>query len=341
MISTTLDARANHDMPSREEAWGIAFNWVCHRRRHAPSSADIWHLRYHWDKLDSFLFHKALTGAYRLSPMRIHRQSGRTWVQWTAADAMVLKWVALQVSPLLPVHKKCSHLKGHGGGKESLSIVWSQLTSGEYQYVCRTDIRGYYQHIQKNQVLSIVKQWVKDHVLVELIRQYLYYTVEDGGEFYTPENGICRGCALSPLIAGSLLYHVDKYFASVNGLYYTRYMDDFLILTGKRWPLRRAIKHLYGFFDEGGFERHPDKTRIGKIDRGFDWLGVWFTPSGTSIAPRALNNHTDRCQHIYERAKLAGLSHEAALLRVSQYREKWARWATSIMPSGKSTSKPD
>ena len=270
--------------------------------------------------------------------MLVHRNLGRSWVQWCAQDALVLKWVTFQIATQLPVHPRCAHLKGHGGGKQSISTIWQQLQSNEYQFVYRTDIRGYYQHIQKPQVLSLVRQWVKEPVLINLIEQYLYYTVEDCGEFHSPETGICRGCALSPLIGGSLLHHVDSFFASENELFYSRYMDDFLFLTRKRWPLRRAMKQLYGFFDLGGFERHPDKTRIGKIERGFDWLGVWFTPTETTIAPRALNNHAERCRQVYERAVLTGSSHEDACARVSEYKQRWNIWATSMLPSNNGES---
>lgn len=313
--------------------WNNAFLWICQRRQHAPPSADIWHLRYHWTSLNSALFHTVTSGKYRLSPMLVHRNLGRSWVQWCASDALVLKWVTLQIAALLPVHPRCAHIKGHGGGKTSISVVWEQLQSTEYRFVYRTDIRGYYQHIQKPQVLSLIHRWVKEPILIDLVKQYLYYTVEDCGEFHSPEKGICRGCALSPLIGGSLLHHVDSFFSSQNELFYSRYMDDFLFLTRKRWPLKHAMKQLYVFFDMGGFERHPDKTRIGKIEQGFDWLGVWFTPTETTIAPRALNNHTERCRQVYKRARLTGASHEEASQRVSEYKHRWGIWAASMLPS--------
>ncbi|MEF9709481.1 reverse transcriptase domain-containing protein [Escherichia coli] len=60
-------------------------------------------------------------------------------------------------------------------------------------------------------------------------------SVEDGGEIHTPETGIPRGCALSPLLAGSLLYHIDADFNATEDIYYARYMDDFILLTQTRW----------------------------------------------------------------------------------------------------------
>ncbi|ELD8091265.1 hypothetical protein WM620_005040 [Salmonella enterica] len=33
-------------------------------------------------------------------------------------------------------------------------------------------------------------------------------------------------------------------------------------------------------FAQAGFEQHPDKTFIGRVEKGFDWMGFWFTEKG-------------------------------------------------------------
>lgn len=118
-----------------------------------------------------------------MQPMQLHCQHDRSWVQWSAQDALVLKWVTLQVENHLPTHQRCVHLKGRGGGRQSVEQVGQALTSGEYAFVYRTDIRGYYRHIRKTQVLSLVQQHIENPVLTGLIEQYLFYSVEDGGRF--------------------------------------------------------------------------------------------------------------------------------------------------------------
>lgn len=314
--------------------WQAAWDWLCQRRRHAPPNADVWHLRYHWSRLGDPLYRQVLAGRYCLSPMQVHHHYAQSWVQWNAQDALVLKWVALQVENRLPTHARCAHIKGHGGGRQSVRDVWLALQSGEYAFIYRTDIRGYYRHIRKQQVLSQVKWHIADSVLVGLIEQYLYYSVEDGGEFYTPEHGICRGCALSPLIGASLLHHVDGYFNAQEGVFYTRYMDDFVVLTRSRWQLRRGVKQLHEFFNLGGFETHPDKTQLGRIEHGFDWLGVWFTPTGTTIAPRALENHHARRVRLYEQAQRRKLSPTETESRVRAYEARWNIWAEGMLTGG-------
>lgn len=314
-------------MNKADSDWLAAYVWLKARRRHAPPNADVWHLRFHWPQQGEALYQQVCSGNYHLQPMQLHRYHDSRWVQWCAQDALVLKWVALQVEKRLPMHERCAHIKGRGGGRQSVREVWQALASGHYPFVYRTDIRGYYRHIRKEQLLSIVRQYISDPVLSDLTEQYLYYSVEDGGEIFTPGHGICRGCALSPLMGAALLYHVDSHFAASQGIFYARYMDDFVLLTRTRWQLRRCVKQLHEFFNLGGFETHPDKTQLGRIEHGFDWLGVWFTPEGTTIAPRALENYRVQRLRLYEQARRRGLSATEASERVQAYEVRWNRWA--------------
>lgn len=207
---------------------------------------------------------------------------------WSAQDALVLKWLALSVEHQLPQHEACMHLRERGV-RRSLQQLTERLQTGRYRFVHRTDIRGYYRHIRKPQIILLVNEWVTDPVQRELIEQYVYYSVERDGEIHTPVYGIPRSCALSPLIGGSLLYHTDHHFREMNpdDVFYVRYMDDFLLLTRTRWQLRRGIAQLAQFLELSGFERHPGKTQTGRLENGFDWLGFWFRPDGVTPSARA------------------------------------------------------
>ncbi|WP_420284047.1 reverse transcriptase domain-containing protein [Serratia liquefaciens] len=259
--------------------------------------------------------------------MQVYRRRNKRWVQWSAHDALVLKWVAMQIEDQLPRNPHCHHLKGHGGVNGSVQSVASAWQSGEWRYFYRTDIRGYYRHVLKHQVAGQLHWHIQDAVCRNLCLQWLYYSVEDGGEIRTPEKGICRGSALSPMIGGSLLRHVDSYFATREELFYARYMDDFIFFTKTRWYLRKTIKSLYEFFDLGGFETHPDKTQLGRMENGFDWLGVWYAPEGPRIAPRAIENHREHIARLYEQARLRKLSKAETDKRVREYESRWMNWA--------------
>ncbi len=104
-------------------------------------------------------------------------------------------------------------------------------------------------------------------------------------------------------------------------------MDDFIFFTRTRWHLRKAIKSLHEFFDLGGFEVHPDKTQLGNIEKGFDWLGVWYPPLGPRIAPRALENYRNCCVRLDEQARHRGLPRAEIDELVRAYEARWKVWA--------------
>jgi len=52
-------------------------------------------------------------------------------------------------------------------------------------------------------------------------------------------------------------------------------MDDILILSKTRWHNRKAIKAMNQIFNQ--LKQHPDKTLLGRIERGFDFLGYHFS----------------------------------------------------------------
>lgn len=323
----------NTDGGTLRQLWIQAAQWLWKQRRHSPPGADVWDLRFHWTEIQSDLFERVMSGDYWLKPMLCYRtRSGERLAQWSACDALVLKWLALQVDGRLPVHQRCEHRKNGGGVRGSARRLHRAITEGEYRFVYRTDIRGYYRHIRKPQAYSQFCRYVTAPELQELFRQYLHYSVEDGGEIHTPENGIARGCSLSPLVGASLLYHCDSDFNHMEGIYYARYMDDFMVLTRTRWHLRRSIRRLNEYLDTGGFSVHPDKTYIGRLSRGFDWLGVSYDETGaTGLSERALRHHRERSLRLYERACARGQEESEIRERVQAYRARWRTWGTGLL----------
>lgn len=312
-----------------------AWRWVCDARKDAPAQADVWHLRHHWEEQQQPLLATLLAGEYRLSPMLIVGRADEQKAMWSAQDALVLKWVALQVAPQLPLHARCEHIKGHEGGPASVRKMSEALTQSGYRWVLRTDVKGYYANIDKAQLLLQVERHVAHPVLRGLITQYVHYTVEDGGTFHTPEKGIGRSCPLSPLMGALYLQEMDEHFGQVmqtGRIYYARYMDDIVVLTHSRWQLRKHVRTLNRLLTQKGLCQHPDKTFIGRTVKGFDWMGAWLEPQGvTDIAPRAKANHREKVRRLYERAWRRREPKAVTQRRVSNYRWRWAIWVGGIL----------
>lgn len=232
----------------------------------------------------------------------------------------------------LPVHPQCEHVRGNGGGRQSILRVDRHLREHGTPFVFRTDIKGYYATIDKSRLYDQLCRHVSHPVLLNLLWQFLHYSVEQGGNFHTPRRGISRGAALSPLLAAFHLYAVDSHFEKhLPRVRYARYMDDFIILAPGRWLLRRAVRDLKRLMSEYGFTLHPDKTQLGYTARGFDWMGLWFTQAGMqAIAPRARNKHLQQCRRLYE--QIRNLNSQIQAARMAQYRRRWFR---ALVPPGR------
>jgi RNA-directed DNA polymerase len=165
---------------------------------------------------------------------------------------------------------------------------------------------------------------VGERNILNLLGQYLRRTAESGGWFWDIERGISLGCPLSPLIGTFFLDDLDRRM-TMTGLFYIRFMDDILVLAPTRWKLRRAIRAVNEILGSLGLEKHPDKTFIGRIERGFDFLGYSFSRGALRVARQTLHNHASRLHRLYERRKTT----PAWAVCLDVYVARWMRWCRS------------
>ncbi len=241
--------------------------------------------------------------------------------------------LAQVLAGVLPSHIACAHLKGHGGHKGSVNRVLGWLTQCQHGFVCRTDIRGYYAHINQRQLIEQLAKHLECGIVRDLLAQVIHYTVEYGGTFHTPHQGISRGSPLSPLLAGFQLFEIDCHFAAQKHLRYSRFMDDFIILAKTHWHLLAAVASLNRYFSHFGFTQHPDKTFIGRVEKGFDWLGYRFDATGLcAVAQATLEHFAIKRRQLYEQARRIRLSRQETQQRVAAYIDRWQRWVVAGLP---------
>jgi RNA-directed DNA polymerase len=162
-----------------------------------------------------------------------------------------------------------------------------------------------------------------------VLRNYCYQavrrTVEYGGTFQDIEQGISRGSPLSPLLGALYLKALDDKM-SKQGIFYVRYMDDILIMTKTRWQNRRAVKLMNQTFDQLNVQQHPDKTFIGRIERGFDFLGYHFSTEPLQLAAITVKKHLERLHRFYEQQDNKKATPEEVALVLGVYVKRWRSW---------------
>jgi RNA-directed DNA polymerase len=134
--------------------------------------------------------------------------------------------------------------------------------------------------------------------------------------------GITLGCPLSLLIGALFLDDLDRRMETTR-LFYIRFMDDILVLAPTRWKLRRAVGSVNAILGSLRLEKHPDKTFIGRIERGFDFLGYHFATGSLTRARGTLVNFADKVSRLYEREREGPRSSS----RSGSYVRRWLAWA--------------
>ncbi len=213
-----------------------AFKVLSQQRQHFPLSDELWRCWRDWPQWKTDLLDTINRGDYLFSPLRrIRKKNGQVQHLWTSSDALAIKVVTEELQQRLTLSPRCSHLKNHGGLKQTIRTVQSNLK--DYRFVCKTDVKGFYESIDQYTLLNLIADQVPDSLLRNYCYQIIRRTVEDGGEYWEVEQGISRGSAISPLFGALYLKELDDRMSHQQGICYMHYMDDILILTQTHWQL--------------------------------------------------------------------------------------------------------
>ena len=327
-----------------------AYLWLIKQRAHHSPHADIWQLRANWHTWRNEIIESVRCGDYTLSAVRYYHINNELIGVWSASDALVLKMLALHLSETLSdvVSDRVYHIKGTPQKKRGIAAavdhVRRTLDRTTYKYVMRSDIKSYYASIDHNILYHQCTQHISDLRILRWIKQYMAYHIYDDGIYRTNKVGISLGSPLSPLMAALYLRPLDISM-SERSVFYIRYMDDWIILAKSRWSLRRAVAKCNLILDTLKVAQHPDKTYIGKITKGFDFLGVQFDTSvppavspptvplqipttasppviTTSVSLRSITKHLSKIYWLYEQG--------ATNRRISLYRKRWIIYQQSL-----------
>ena len=308
-----------------DEVLDEAYAWLCDRREHYSHHDDVWDVRFHWPEIKPVLQAALLGGEYRFSPLRrIHRAEDDLEI-WSALDSLVLKAIAIVLTQRLApkLSDRCSHLAGNGGAKAAVRYVLEKLPAN--QFVFRTDVKSYYASIDHDVLYSQLAGLIDDPRLLDLLRQYLRRTVYDDGLYEAVTQGISLGCPLSPLMGAVFLDMLDRRMETT-GLAYVRFMDDWVMLAPTRWKLRAAIRVVNQALAELKVQKHPDKTFVGWIAAGFEFLGFRYNSAGLAgVAKATSEKFAARINRLYE--------HGADAVLIGQYVRRWFQWVRSGLRS--------
>jgi RNA-directed DNA polymerase len=155
-----------------EATLDTAYSWLCKQRRNFPANADIWHLRFHWHTIRGELLQTLNKQDYTFMPLSVvTKADGESIHLWSSQDALVLKMLAMALPDALALSPHCTHIKGHGGLKATVSALHAALP--DYRYVMKTDVKGYYKSIDHTILLKHLVKDIADPFIWRLLVQFV------------------------------------------------------------------------------------------------------------------------------------------------------------------------
>jgi RNA-directed DNA polymerase len=163
------------------------------------------------------------------------------------------------------------------GAKAALRRVDQLLNTGHH-WVVDADLKGYFDSIPQDKMMSVVQSLIADGAVLELLRQMLQQGVLESGQGWQPTvAGTPQGAVISPLLANLYLNPLDHLMAK-QGRQMVRYADDFVMLCQSEPEAQAVLEQVRQWTQAAGLTLHPTKTRIVDASQagGFDFLGYHF-----------------------------------------------------------------
>lgn len=191
----------------------------------------------------------------------------------------------------------------------AMEEVMNNLNEG-YEWIVDLDIEKFFDTVNHDKLISILREKVNDATTLHLIRAYLRAGVLEEGLIKSTTVGTPQGGPISVILSNIYLDKFDKELES-RGLRFARYADDCIIFVKSEMSANRVMKSVTSWLERKLFLKvSATKTKVVRPMKG-QFLGFTFykDSQGWKCKPTK-----DRKKRLYEKVKVI-LSRKHAVSR--------------------------
>ena len=162
----------------------------------------------------------------------------------------------------------------HNAIKQALSYL-----NDDYEWVIDIDIEQFFDKVNHDKLIQILREQVNDSVTLNLIHKYLKSGVMEEGLVKATKTGVPQGGPLSVVLSNIYLDKLDKELEQ-RGLRFVRYADDVLIFTKSEMAANRVMKSISDWIERKLFLKvNATKSKVVRPTRS-KYLGFTFLKYG-------------------------------------------------------------
>ncbi|QUI22059.1 group II intron reverse transcriptase/maturase [Vallitalea pronyensis] len=207
----------------------------------------------------------------------------------------------------------------------------------DYEWVIDIDIEQFFDKVNHDKLIQILREQVNDSATLNLIRKYLKAGVMEQGLIKATKTGVPQGGPLSVVLSNIYLDKLDKELEQ-RGLRFVRYADDVLIFTKSEMAANRVMKSISGWIERKLFLKvNATKSKVVRPTRS-KYLGFTFLKNGgqwkvkpTTEKKKALYK---KMSEYLKRGKAVSRSIVVTIKRVNQMVVGWINYFRIGMMKG-------
>ncbi len=218
----------------------------------------------------------------------------------TVVDRVIQQAIAQR---LVPIYENIfsDYSYGFRPGRDchtAMNKVLEYLNEG-YEWVIDLDIEKYFDTVNHDKLISILREQVNDSHTLHLIRKFLQAGVMDKGLVSSTTIGVPQGGPLSPILSNVYLDKFDKELEA-RGLHFVRYADDCNIFVRSDVAAERVMKSVTSWLERKLFLKvSATKTKIVRPTNS-NFLGFTFYKNSEKWECKPGN---DRKAKLYKKTK--------------------------------------